>query len=121
MALDQTTLNELRALDPDGSSQVLAQIIASYLEDAPNPIRQMQAALAGSDLAGLTRHAHSLKSTSLSLGATRVSQIARDIELAGKSNATDGCQSLLMALGAEYAAAERLLRAECASVQRSRS
>jgi HPt (histidine-containing phosphotransfer) domain-containing protein len=119
MALDQATLNELRALDPEGSSGLLAQIITSYLNDAPNLIQQMHAALAGNDIVSLTRHAHSLKSTSLSLGASRVGQIAREIELAGKSKATDGCQPLLMALGAEYAAAERLLRAERDATKRS--
>jgi HPt (histidine-containing phosphotransfer) domain-containing protein len=119
MTLDQAALNELRALDPEGSSGVLARIITSYLNDAPNLIQQMRSALAGNDIVSLTRHAHSLKSTSLSLGASRVSQIARELELAGKSNATDGCQSLLMALGAEYAAAERLLRAECDASKRS--
>jgi HPt (histidine-containing phosphotransfer) domain-containing protein len=118
MALDQAALNELRALDPEGAAGLVAQIITSYLSDAPNLIQQIRTALAGNDIVSLTRHAHSLKSTSLSLGASRVSQIARELELAGKNNATDGCQSLLMALGAEYSAAERLLRAECDAARR---
>ena len=118
MALDQTALNELRALDPDGSCGLLAQIIAAYLQDTPNLIRQIEAALAANDIEALTRSAHSLKSTCMSLGVTRVSQIARDIEFAGKSNSIAGCSSLLAALTAEYAAAEPLLQAECAAAQR---
>ena len=119
MGLDQTALNELRALDPDGSCGLLAQIIASYLQDASNLISQIAVALAANDIATLTRSAHSLKSTSLSLGVTRVSQIARDIELAGKSNSIANCSALLADLTAEYAGAEPLLQAECAAVRRT--
>lgn len=116
MALDQKALDELRALDPDGSEGILARIISSYLEDAPALIQQMKTALSANDVPTLTRHAHSLKSTSLSLGATRVSELAREIEVAGRDKAIDGCQVLLMALSAEYASAERLLRAERGAV-----
>ena len=45
------------------------------------------------------------------LGATRVANLAREIEMAGKSNVLDSCPALLMALNAEYAAAQRLLKA----------
>ena len=111
LSLDQSALDQLRELDPDGSAGVLAQIINAYLDDAPALIAQMQAALGANDVRTLTRHVHSLKSTSLSLGATRVANLAREIEMAGKSNVLDSCPALLMALNAEYAAAQRLLKA----------
>lgn len=118
MALDQDALNQLRELDPDGSTGVFAQIITSYLTDAPAQIDQIRMALGANDMATLVRAAHSLKSTSLSLGATRVSEIAREIETAGKSQAADACRMLLTAITAEYAAAERLLIAERAAVSK---
>ncbi len=117
MELNQQALDELRALDPDGSAGLLAQIITSYLNDAPDLMRQIQAALAGRDLPTLTRQAHSLKSTSASLGATRVSELARELEMAGKNNAIEQCASMIDALAVEYAAAKRLLLAECATLQ----
>ena len=117
MELNQQALDELRALDPDGSGGLLAQIIHSYLSDAPDLMRQIQAALARRDLPALTRQAHSLKSTSASLGATRVSELARELEMASKNNAIEPCASMIGALAVEYAAAERLLRAECATLQ----
>ena len=117
MELNQQALDELRALDPDGSAGLLAQIITSYLSDAPELMRQIQAALAQRDLPALTRHAHTLKSTSASLGATRVSELARELETAGKNDAIDQCASVLDALAVETTAAECLLRAECATLQ----
>ena len=119
MGLDQNALGQLRALDSDGSARILVQIVNSYLVDAPALIQKMRAALAVDDIVSLTRNAHSLKSTSLSLGAIRVSEIAREMETAGRSKATGACPALLMALSAEYAVAEQLLKAECAAVQKA--
>jgi HPt (histidine-containing phosphotransfer) domain-containing protein len=112
MALDQAPLDELRSLDPDGSGGILAQIINVYLDDAPKLIAQIQSSLAAKDIASMTRHAHSLKSSSLSVGASRVGEIAKDIEASGRKNSTDEIPALLMALSAEYSAAKTLLLAE---------
>jgi HPt (histidine-containing phosphotransfer) domain-containing protein len=112
MALNPAALDELRNLDPDGSEGILAQIITLYLDDASKLIAQIQAALAAKDIATLTRHAHSLKSTSLSVGASRVGEIAHSIESGGRKNSVDDCPALLMALAAEFAAAKRALQAE---------
>jgi HPt (histidine-containing phosphotransfer) domain-containing protein len=114
MALDQKALNELRELDPDGSSGLLANIIGAYLKDAPEQLRHISDALAAQDIAALVRHAHSLRSASQSLGASRVAQIAGEIESAGKNQAIGGCRLLQTILAAEYASAERLLKAESA-------
>lgn len=112
MALNQAALGELRNLDPDGSAGILAQIINVYLDDAPKLIANIQTALAAKDIATMTRHAHSLKSSSMSVGASRVGEIASTIESGGRKNSVDDCPALVMALTAEYAAAKRLLQAE---------
>jgi HPt (histidine-containing phosphotransfer) domain-containing protein len=112
MALNHAALDELRSLDPDGSAGILAQIINVYLGDAPKLIANIQAALAAKDIATMTRHAHSLKSASLSVGASRVGEIASSIESGGRKNNVDDCPALLMALSAEYSAAKQLLQAE---------
>lgn len=119
MALNQAALNELRELDPDGSTGLLAQIIGTYLVDAAALIAQMRDALTAGDGASLTRHAHSLKSTSMSLGAMRVGELARDIEMAGKNNRLTDCPALLAALSAEYSLAESWLQAELAAAVKS--
>ena len=117
MGLDQNALGELRALDPDGSAGLLEQIIASYLSDAANLIQQIASASAAHDIATLQRHAHSLKSTSLTVGAVRVGAVARELETACKTGAIDVLPLFLTALSAEYAAAERLLQAERNTLQ----
>jgi len=119
MALDQSALDNLRELDPDGSSGVYAQIIQTYLSDAASLVAQIKAAVAANDAASLTRHAHTLKSTSLSLGATRVSAVARELEAAAKSGSTSACPLFLTALIAEHTAAVKELEAEYAAAKRT--
>lgn len=118
MALDQNALNSLRELDPDGSTGVYSNIIQTYLADAAALMEQIKAAVAANDAASLARHAHTLKSTSMSLGATRVSAIAREMEGAAKSGATATCPLFLTALTAEHSAAVKALEAEYAAAQR---
>lgn len=111
MALDQKALDELRSLDPDGSAGVLQQIIASYLNDTQGILARIHASFAARDLAAMTREAHSLKSTSLSVGASAVGKAAAALELAGKSGAGEACGGLIDTLTAEFADAQIHLRA----------
>ena len=85
MTLDQAALKELHELDADGSSGVLAHIINTYLDESPALIQRINAALAANDSATFMRETHSLKASSMSLGATDVANIASDLEMASKS------------------------------------
>jgi HPt (histidine-containing phosphotransfer) domain-containing protein len=113
MAIDQRALENLRELDPDGSSGVFAQLVAAYLRSAAALLEQMQTALAANDGVSLTRHAHTLKSTSATLGATRVSEIARELESFDKGGDIGVCSLFFNALLAEHAVAAMALRAAC--------
>lgn len=110
MALDQKALNELRMLDPDGSAGLLAQIVQSYLKDASEILPRVRKAFDAGDWVTLTRDAHSLKSTSLSVGASAVGNAAAALEAAGKRQALEACPDLIATLSAEFAEAETLLR-----------
>ncbi|MBM3341340.1 MAG: response regulator [Betaproteobacteria bacterium] len=109
--LNQAALDELRSIDPDGSAGILNQIIESYLRDTPQQIEQVRTHLGGRDIAAMTRAAHSMKSTSLSVGADAVAELAKQIETAGRGNNVGDCAQLLAALEQEYADAEKLLKA----------
>ncbi|MGB5961435.1 MAG: response regulator [Coleofasciculaceae cyanobacterium] len=67
--------------------QVLAKVIESYLEDSPTLIRAMQLGLASPNgissqerMIELQRAAHSLKSSSATLGAIALSQLCKELE-----------------------------------------
>lgn len=69
------------------------ELIDAYLEDSPTLIDEMKTALQNNDAASFRRAAHSLKSSSASLGAMRLSEVSKELEMIGKSgdlNQVDG-------------------------------
>ena len=79
MTLDPAALAELLEMVGDDTAFV-DDIVDTYLRDAPDQIAGMRSALAAADLGTLGRHAHTLKGNSLSVGATALAAIARDLE-----------------------------------------
>ena len=79
MTIDRSALAELLEMVGDDSAFV-DDIVDTYLRDAPEQIAGMRAALGAGDLGTLGRHAHTLKGNSLSVGATALAAIARELE-----------------------------------------
>jgi HPt (histidine-containing phosphotransfer) domain-containing protein len=73
-ALD--TLMEMVGNDPS----FLAEMIDTFLEEAPGLIADMQTAATSADVDSLRRAAHTLKSNSLTFGAVRLGDLSREIE-----------------------------------------
>ncbi len=77
--IDESVIAMLKAsLSDDGT--VIRQLIDLYTKDSPQQLADAAAALAKGDMAAMARAAHSLKSTSASMGATTVSGLARELE-----------------------------------------
>src|SRR4029450_13359953 len=70
-AVDHRTLAALSQATGDDPA-FLAELIDTYLADAPGLLMVMRDALAAREAAGLRRAAHTLKSTSATLGAHRL-------------------------------------------------
>jgi HPt (histidine-containing phosphotransfer) domain-containing protein len=82
---------ELKELDDDGSDSVLKELIALYLDSTPQKIKKMNDCYLIQDFLTIRQEAHSLRSSSLTMGAEALSQLASDIEYAkedGNLNAT---------------------------------
>jgi HPt (histidine-containing phosphotransfer) domain-containing protein len=65
--------------------EFLVELIDVYLEDTPNRMAQMRQAFKGGDAETVIREAHTLKSSSANLGAMRLSNLAKQMEVAGRS------------------------------------
>ena len=84
-------------------SAALVELLDAYLEDSPQLIEQMRAGVAAGDIERVRRAAHSLKSNSASLGAHRLANATRELEMVAKSGTLDGAGPKLAAVEAEYA------------------
>ncbi len=110
--LDRGVLDDIRALDPSGGSALLQRVIGIYLKSAPDLVRAMRRGADAGDVAAVGTAAHSLKSSSLNVGAARLGNLCREIEAAAKSTPPALSAALVAAFESEYLRVEQLLRSE---------
>ena len=83
------------ALDPDtvasllesvgGDEEFLAELFSAFAAEAPSLLQSVEDASASGDAESLRHAAHTLKSTSASLGALRLSGVSAEMEAAARS------------------------------------
>ncbi len=88
----------------------LAELIDSFLEDAPQLLAELEQSIADQDPAGVRRVAHSLKSNGADFGASTFSNLCKELEMMGKEERLDGAASLSAKIVAEYGNLEAALR-----------
>jgi CheY-like chemotaxis protein len=85
VTLDNSAIEAVRQLDPDGSDRLLSRLIALYRDDSSQLLADIDNGLKTGDAEAIARAAHTLKSSSANLGATNVAAIARQIETSARS------------------------------------
>ena len=98
--LDQPTLDALFE-SLGGDAEFLAELIDTYASDAPAQLEGLRAALATGDVAELVRPAHTLKSSSASLGALALAEQCRELEASAKAGPFEGAQDAVAAIATE--------------------
>ncbi len=82
--VDEKVLDELRASVGDDDDFV-RDLIEAFLSDSGAQLDAIEAALKAGDAEALVRPAHTLKSSSATVGAMELSAAARTLEMAGRS------------------------------------
>jgi len=109
--LDEGILADLMASTGDDIGFV-RELIQTYLTDTPMQFHGMSEAVDADDAAALVRPAHTLKSSSATVGAMRLSSLARELEMAGRSGSLDAAARVgLGAARAEWQAVAAALDA----------
>ena len=114
--LDPKALQALRDMAGEDASEIITKVIDSYLEDAPQLLQALNAAITQGNATALLNAAHTLKSTSATLGATKLSQLCKDLEIIGRAGTTSDALVLASQVKAEYArvqAALQIQRQDC--------
>jgi len=78
--LDAACMAELRALDPDGTAQLVKRVLVTYQASLNRLVEQLRTAHADGAWDQVSRVAHTLKSSSASIGALALSALCADIE-----------------------------------------
>ena len=98
--IDLATFRELQ--DATGA-EFVAELVDTFLQEAPAMLDGMRHALAARDVETFRRTAHSLKSNGNTFGARTLGALARDLRAVRASAVQAGGAGALDALAAEYA------------------
>ena len=86
---DRTVLDDYRKMQKVGEPDIRKRIINTYLKSSPLLIKDLQQAAESDDLENLWQSAHSLKSSSASLGADHLSFLCHKLEVQGRGKKVD--------------------------------
>ncbi len=92
--LDPAAIANLRDM-VGGEPEDLAELIDSFLEDAPVLLANIAKAVDTGDAVALRLHAHSLKSNAADFGAQELAELCKQLEMAGKNGEMAGTAVLL--------------------------
>ena len=87
--LDDAVLAELRE-STGGDDEFVRELVEAYVSEATGYLEAMTAAAAAADPVAIVLPAHTLKSSSATLGAMRLASISRGIEEDGRAGRAGG-------------------------------
>ena len=111
--LEREALNELLAMT-GGDATLFVELLDTFLTDADQYLGELDAAVAVGDHAALQRPAHSLKSNAMNVGATRLAELSRALELEARTGSVPAADAQVAAVREELA----IVRDAVASVRR---
>jgi len=92
-----------------GGDEHLAELIDTFLEDAPQLLDDLQQSVAVADAPRLQLAAHSLKANSADYGASRLWNLCRKLEGMARGGTLEGASELVEEAVAEFQRVRRAL------------
>ena len=116
-AIDPMLLQSFREMIGENADSILVEMIDCYLEDAPKLVSALISAVDQGDAKQLRACAHTLKSSSLTLGATTLSNLCKELEVISRAGNTEGGADKVLLLKAEYERVQAALQIERTQAQ----
>ncbi len=99
--LDAQALERLRELDPSGENRLMERVVNAFETSVGRLMPQLQDSLNSNDFGGIRHVAHTLKSSSASIGAMKLSRLCSDIESRARHEQSEGMPERIAQLQAE--------------------
>jgi len=99
--LDTQALDRLRELDPTGENRLMERVVSAFETSVARLMPQLQEALQANELAGIRHVSHTLKSSSASMGAVKLSKMCSEVENMARQGQSDGMNERVALLQAE--------------------
>lgn len=101
--IDKHVLEELRLLETEEQPNVVSVLIKLFMKEAAPLLEEVRSGVIHAEGDRVRRAAHSLKSSSASLGAHVLSSLSAELEKCGRSNTLQHALPILRHLELEYA------------------
>ena len=115
-SLDRAVLDGLRELQDADEPDLVREVIALFLGDAPRRLAVLHDALGRGAAEVVVREAHTLKGSCGNLGARRMAELSGELEALGRTAALAPAVEVLDGLEAEFGRVRAALGAELATV-----
>jgi histidine phosphotransfer protein HptB len=99
--LDTASLNRLRELDPGERNGLLQRVLRTYTQSLERMLVQWRVARAAADANAMRVIAHTLKSSSASVGALELSALCADVEARLRDQRLQGVEAQFDAVAVE--------------------
>ncbi|HEV8715810.1 MAG TPA: ATP-binding protein [Candidatus Binatia bacterium] len=117
--IDLQALGDIRGLQRENSPALLSKVIHNYLDRAPQLLAALHEAVTQHDASTVQKAAHSLKSSSATLGAATLAALCQDLETMGHQHNLENATAVLSAATAEYEMVRGALATELQKETRS--
>jgi signal transduction histidine kinase/ligand-binding sensor domain-containing protein/CheY-like chemotaxis protein/HPt (histidine-containing phosphotransfer) domain-containing protein len=108
--IDHELLARVHEIREESGAAFVNELVELFLHDIPGRIEAVRNAVQAANPATLTRAAHSLNGGSASVGARSMSELAAELEKAGRRNDLTAAPELLAQLEAEFARVRQTLQ-----------
>jgi CheY-like chemotaxis protein/HPt (histidine-containing phosphotransfer) domain-containing protein len=115
-AIDRRILHTLKELQIEGEPDFLERVVVTYLDGSSPLIGQLETAYGAENIDGMRLIAHRLKSSSANVGAMRLSEFSRMLEMDCTKNAGEDAEMMVSAIVAEFTAVKKALEREIRTV-----
>jgi HPt (histidine-containing phosphotransfer) domain-containing protein len=107
-AIDEATFANLLEMT-GGDVDFLDELVDTYIADGDGQVAALREAADRGSVADLVRPAHSLKSSSLNIGALALGELCRDLEAASREGTVRDAQARVEAIDVAFAKARQAL------------
>lgn len=114
-SVDQSVLRALRDLQREGKPDIQQRVIQAYFSSSPPLIAQLQEAVVVKNREALQNAAHSLKSSSATVGALKLSEICRELEMSCRNKTLENATDRVAAIASEFLEVKEVLNKKITS------
>ena len=110
-SLDMSVFDQYRKMQTDGQPDMVTRVVESFLATARSLVNTMDSSSCSGDSKSLWQAAHTLKSSSGSVGAHRLAGLCQELETAGRDEKQDAYEDLIRSVDRELEVVEKALQA----------